>query len=62
MKYEKTRKKFYKDELNSIAEEIAQILDNGYSVEISKSRSGLKMFSISKKHVVVRRDSDNVFK
>lgn len=62
MKYEKTRKEFYKDELNSMAEEIAQILDNGYSVEIARSRSGLKMFSISKKHVVVRRDLDNASK
>lgn len=60
MKYEKSRQQFYESEIYKMAEQLSEILDNGYSVEISKSRSGLKIHSVSKKHVVVRRGSNNV--
>lgn len=60
MIYEKTRKEFYKSEIHSMAEQIAQILDSGYSVEIGKSRSGLKLFTVSRKHEVVKRGKVNV--
>jgi hypothetical protein len=55
MKYEKSRGEFYESEIHSMAEQIAQILDSGYSVEIGKSRSGLKLFAVSRKHEVVKR-------
>lgn len=51
MKYEKTRKEFYESEIHSMAE----LLDKGYSVEIGKSRSGLKLFAVSRRHEVVKR-------
>lgn len=60
MDYEKSRKEFYQDELKSIAPQMAEILDAGYSLEVSRSRSGLKLYSASKKHVVLRRGSNNV--
>ncbi len=52
MRYE-TRKEFYKKRLHEIAPEIAEMLDNGYQVEICKSRSGIKIYSVSKKHHVI---------
>lgn len=55
MKYEKTRKEFYENEVHNMAVQIAEILDNRYSVEIGKSRSGLKLFAVSRKHEVVRK-------
>lgn len=60
MKYEKTRKEFYESEVHNMAEQIAEILDRGYSVEIGKSRSGLKLFTVSRKHEVVKRGKVNV--
>lgn len=59
MEYE-TRKEFYKTEVHNMAEQIAEILDKGYSVEIGKSRSGLKLFTVSRKHEVVKRGKTNV--
>jgi hypothetical protein len=55
MKYEKTRKEFYEREIHSMAEQMAELLDKGYSVEIGKSRSGLKLFAVSRRHEVVKR-------
>lgn len=55
MKYEKTRKEFYEREIHNMAAQMAEILDSGYSVEVGKSRSGLKLFSVSRKHEVVRK-------
>ena len=55
MRYEKSRKEFYESEIHSMAEQIAEILDSGYSVEVGKSRSGLKLFAVSRKHEVVRK-------
>lgn len=59
MEYEKTRKEFYESEIHRMASQIAEILDAGYAVELAKSRSGLKLFSVSKKHQVVRRENHN---
>lgn len=59
MKYEKTRKEFYEKRLHEIAPEIAELLDNGYQVEICRSRSGIKIYSVLKKHQVVRRENHN---
>jgi len=59
MEYEKTRQEFYENEIHKLARQISEILDSGYMVEISKSRSGLKLYSVSRKHQVVqRRDFD----
>jgi len=55
MKYEKTRKEFYESEIHNMAEQCAELLDKGYSIEIGKSRSGLKLFTVSRKHEVIRR-------
>lgn len=59
MKYERTRQQFYENELCQMISQLAELLDRGYSVEIGKSRSGLKIFSISKKHIIVRRENLN---
>lgn len=60
MKYKETRKEFYEREIHNMAAQIAEILDKGYSVEIGKSRSGLKLFTVSRKHEVVKRGKVNV--
>lgn len=60
MKFEKSRKEFYKSEIHSMAEQIATILDKGYSVEVGRSRSGLKLFAVSRKHEVVARRKGNL--
>ena len=59
MEYQKPRKEFYESEIHRMALQIAEILDAGFAVEIAKSRSGLKLFSVSKKHQVVRRGNYN---
>lgn len=55
MEYEKTRAEFYESEIHSMAEQIAELLDKGYSVEIGRSRSGLKLFTVNRRHEVVKR-------
>lgn len=55
MKYEKSRQEFYEEELRQMARQISEILDSGYSVEICRSRSGLKMYSCRKRHEVIRK-------
>lgn len=55
MNYETTRKEFYESEIHNMAAQMAAILDEGYSVEVGKSRSGLKLFRLSRKHEVVKR-------
>ena len=59
MKFEKSREEFYESEIHRMASQIAKILDAGLAVELAKSRSGLKLFSVSKKHQVVRREKHN---
>ncbi len=54
MRYE-TRKEFYENRLHEIVPEIAELLDNGYQVEIARSRSGIKIYSVSKKHHVIAK-------
>jgi hypothetical protein len=48
-KYELSRQEFYESELSSVLKQIASLLDQGYIVEISQSRSGLKFYSIGKR-------------
>lgn len=55
MKFEKSRKEFYETEIRNMAEQMAELLDKGYSVEIGRSRSGLKLFTVNRKHEVVKR-------
>ena len=55
MRYEKSRKEFYETEIHNMAEQMAELLDKGYSVEIGRSRSGLKLFTVNRKHDVVKR-------
>lgn len=54
MRYE-TRKKFYEAEIHNMAAQLAEALDKGCSVEIGKSRSGLKLFIVLRRHEVIRR-------
>ncbi|MBD5521408.1 MAG: hypothetical protein HDR03_09350 [Lachnospiraceae bacterium] len=55
MEHEKSRREFYEREIHNMAAQIAEIIDNGEMVEISKSRSGLKLFRIKRRHEVVRK-------
>jgi len=55
MKYQTTRQQFYKDEICKMARQMSQLLDDGYSIEISKSRSGLKLFKVSRKYEQIRK-------
>lgn len=52
---DKTRQEFYEDEICNMARQISQLLDKGYSVEICKSRSGLKIFKVSRKYEQIRK-------
>jgi hypothetical protein len=49
------KKEFYKKEICQITGKIAELLDAGFSVEIAKSRSGIKIYSVCKRHHVIRR-------
>ncbi len=55
MEYEKTRREFYESEIHNMASQLAELLDKGFSLEIAKSRSGLKIFAVTRRHEVVRR-------
>lgn len=59
MKYETARKEFYENEIHNMAAQVARILDEGYSVEIGRSRHGLKLFTVSRKHEVRRKGNCN---
>lgn len=54
MKYE-SRKDFFESRLYEIVPEIAELLDRGYQVEVCRSRSGIKIYSVSKKHHVISK-------
>lgn len=54
--FETDREQFYENEIVSMSGQIAELLDNGYAVEIARSRSGLKLFAIKRKHEVVKTD------
>lgn len=49
------RKEFYRQSIIELAEQLAEIVDNGEVAEISKSRSGLKLFRVKRRHEIVRR-------
>ena len=53
MEYE-TRKEFFEKRIHEIAPIIAEMLDRGYQVEICRSRSGIKIYSVSKKHYALK--------
>ena len=53
MEYE-TRKEFFEKRIHEIAPIIAEMLDSGYQVEICRSRSGKKIYSVSKKHYALK--------
>lgn len=55
MKFEKSRKEFYENKIHNMADQLAELLDKGYSIEVGRSRSGLKLFTVSRKHEVVKR-------
>lgn len=59
MEREKSRKEFYEKELHGMAEQMAEMLDNGFAVEVARSRSGLKLFAVTRRHAVVKRGSAN---
>ncbi len=54
MKFEKSRKEFYEDKIHEVAPIMAEMLDNGYQVEVCRSRSGIKIYSVSKKHYALK--------
>lgn len=45
-----TRQQCYENKVCNMSKQISQLLDSGYSVEISKSRSGLKLCKVSRKY------------
>lgn len=53
MEHEVTRKQFYEDKIHEMAAQAAQILDEGNSLELARSRSGIKMFSVRRRHEVL---------
>lgn len=55
MKYEKTRRQFFEEEIHKMTSQLATILDDGYTVEISRSRSGVKIFKVSRQHETIKR-------
>lgn len=59
MKYEQSREKFFNEQILRMAPQIARILDSGFSVELSKSRSGIKILKVLKIHEVVAREAQN---
>ncbi len=55
MNYEQEKKNIYKQLLIDMADQMATLLSEGRAIEISKSRSGLKLYSFRKRHEVVQR-------
>lgn len=53
MKYNKSRRDFYAEEIQNMIPQLSKLLDSGYAVEISQSRSGLKLNSIKRQHIVI---------
>ena len=51
------RKKLYEKMLAEMLPQMAEILASGYFLEVGKSRSGLKLFKVTRKHEVVRRSN-----
>lgn len=57
---EESRKDFYKKTIIDMAEQLAGILDNGEAVEISRSRSGLKLIRARRRHEVIRKTRESL--
>ena len=57
--YENHKKELYKSQICEIIEIIADLIDQGYQVELSRSRSGVKLYSVSKRHHVIRHKGGN---
>lgn len=55
MKYEGTRKAFLAEKLESAIPVITDLLDRGYRIEISRSRSGIKVYSRKKQFQMINR-------
>ncbi len=57
MEYKMPRRQFYENEIRKMAGQLASILDDGYSVEIAKSRSGLKLFAVTRRYEIVKKQN-----
>ena len=58
--FEQSRKQFYENEIRKMAPQLATILDTGsYSVELQKSRSGIKILKVLRVHEVVKKGEVN---
>lgn len=53
------KQEFYESEIYRMARRISQLLDSGYSVEIARSCSGIKLCRISRKYEQVRNGGGN---
>lgn len=53
MEYKNEQEERYKEQLLSMIEQLAKALNDGYTLELSKSRSGIKLFLVRKRHVVL---------
>lgn len=49
------KEKDYTFLLEEMQEQIAELLANGFTVEIDRSRSGLKLYSFRRKHQQIRK-------
>mgnify|MGYP003292627957 CR=1 FL=1 len=59
MHYESTKQEFYEQELHRMAKQMSEVLAQGNTIEVCHSRSGLKLFSVNRRYVVVRREKAN---
>lgn len=60
--YETSRREFYKKSIQSMSEQIADIISDGAVVQISRSRSGLKINKVIVVHEVVQKNYSAVKK
>lgn len=51
-------KEYYKRKLEIALEHMAEVLANGYQLDIAPSRSGVKIYSVGKKAIHVDRMSE----
>lgn len=58
MKYEQTRKELYQKEIEKMADQLASYIDEGLTVELSRSRSGIKLFVVKRRHEMVTRKGE----
>ena len=60
MKFEGTRKEFLAEKLENAIPLISDLLDRGFQVEISRSRSGVKLHYYKKQFQVIKGGTANV--